>query len=205
MAVATADAPLAPALLRGAVFHYGRLLGNGYRALREVTAALDATADESVLDLGCGTGGFCLAAPGEYLGIDLDPGYVTFARWRWGTDRRRFEVRDVAELAGRRFDKAIMVNCLHHLSDAQAHSALDRLTRLVQRRLVVVDADPEPSNRLQAFLLAYDRGGFVRPRAAQRALLAAHFRVVAEGQFRNTPRTLVQTLFVCEPIPESIP
>jgi SAM-dependent methyltransferase len=200
-ASASSERPVqAAVLVRGALFHYGRLLGNGYRALREVAAALEAAPDESVLDLGCGTGGFCHAVPGDYVGIDLDPGYVAFARWRWGNARRRFEVVDVADLEGQRFDKAMMVNCLHHLSDAQARAALARLTRLVRRHLVVVDADPEPSNRLQAFLLSYDRGGFVRPRAAQRALLAEHFRVVGERQFRNTPRTLVQTLFVCEPI-----
>src|SRR5206468_3024017 len=118
------------ALARGALFHYGRLLANGPRTLREVRAALDARPDERVLDLGCGSGGFCLAVPGEYVGID---------------------------------------------------------------------PDPEASNGLQAFLLAHDRGDFIRPRARQRALLAGHFAVVREGRFRNSVHTLVQTLFVCEP------
>jgi len=186
-------------LLRAAVFYYGRLLGNGYRALNEVRAALAARPDERVLDLGCGCGGFCLAVPGAYVGIDLDARYIDFARWRWGSPRRRFLARELAALdPGERFDKAMMVSILHHLSDADATAVLGRLARLVRRRLVVVDLDPEESRGLQSLLLAWDRGRYVRPRAAQRALLAQHFAVVDERMFRNTVRTVVHTLFVCE-------
>jgi len=187
-------------LIRAGLFHYGRLLGNGTRTLREVTAALDAQPGERVLDVGCGTGSFCLAAPGDYLGIDLDPDYIAFARWRWGCPRRRFETVELGELdepAG--FDRALLVNCLHHMSDVVAETALAQLRRLVRRRLVVADANPEESNRVQAALLALDRGDFVRPVAAQRALLGRHFRVIAERRFANTPRTALQVLLVCEP------
>jgi hypothetical protein len=71
----------------------------------------------------------------------------------------------------------------------------------VRRRLVVLDAAPEDANRLQTALLALDRGDFIRPCAAQRVLLERHFRITQEGRFPNTPHTLVQALFVCEPRP----
>ena len=190
------------ALVRGAVFYYGRLLGNGYRAMREVRRALAARPDERVLDLGCGCGGFCLAVPGDYVGIDLDAGYVAFARWRWGSPRRRFVVQELATLDPRdRFDKAMMVSCLHHLSDTAADGVLARLAALVRRRLVVVDLDPGASRGVPSVLVAHDRGQHVRPRDAQRALLERRFAVVDEGSFRNTTRTVVHTLFVCEPRP----
>jgi SAM-dependent methyltransferase len=189
-------------MLRAALFHYGRWLGNGDRALREVAAALAATPDERVVDIGCGTGGFCRAVPGRYVGIDVDPDYVAFARHRWGSVRRRFERVALADLdAGPGFDKAMLINCLHHLSDAEATAVLGRLREVVRRRLVVLDADPEDANRLQAALLALDRGDFIRSRAAQRVLLEEHFRITHEGRFPNTPHTLVQALFVCEPRP----
>ena len=95
-------------LLRGATFHYVRLLGNGHRALREVEAALGATPTDRVLDFACGAGGFCQAVPGEYLGIDLSANSVAFARWRWGSPRRRFEVMPLEALPDEpRFDKAM--------------------------------------------------------------------------------------------------
>lgn len=191
-----------PRPLRGALFHYGRRFLNGTRALREVEAALAAAPNERVLDFGCGGGEFCLAVPGEYLGIDLAADCIAFAQWWWKNPRRRFEALELAALdSGARFDRAMMVNCLHHLSDAEADAVLARLAQIVRVRLVVVDADPESSNRLQAFLLAHDRGKFVRPAGRQRELLAKHFAIAAERRFRSTTGTVAQTLFVCEPRP----
>ncbi|HLK12250.1 MAG TPA: class I SAM-dependent methyltransferase [Candidatus Binatia bacterium] len=193
-------APTAGGLVRSALFHYLRLLGNGYRAIREVEAALAAAPDERVLDFACGCGWFCLAVPGDYVGIDLDAAHIRFARWRWGSPRRRFEALPLDALPpDERFDKAMMVSALHHLSDPEAAAVLSRLVRLVRRRLVVVDLDPDASRGLQSMLLARDRGGFVRPPARQRALLAEHFTVIAQRGFRNTTRTVVHTLFICEP------
>jgi SAM-dependent methyltransferase len=186
-------------LLRAMLFHYGRALGNGRRALRELAAALAPTPEERVLDVGCGTGGFCRAVPGLYVGIDIDPDYIAFARWRWGGRSRRFERVALEGLdPAEHFDKAMLVSCLHHLSDAEADATLARLARLLRRRLVVIDLDPDSSNWLQSLFLAMDRGHFIRPRAVQRALLERHFRVAREGRFLNTPRTAVLTLFVCE-------
>src|SRR5262249_13376759 len=109
------DAPLGLAL-RGAVFHYIRLLVNGPGMATPVREALAATPTESVLDLGCGCGGFAQAVPGDYVGIDLNPRYIAFARRRFGTPRRRFLCMNLADLDGKQsFDKAIMASILHHL------------------------------------------------------------------------------------------
>lgn len=195
-------APSLRGWLRAAAFHYGRVLGNGYRARREVAAALAATATERVLDVGCGTGWFCLAVPGEYVGIDLDRDYLAFAQRRWRSSQRRFELTALERLdAGRGFERAMLINCLHHLSDGEASAVLGRLAQIVRLRLVVVDMDPEGSNWLQRALLRMDRGHFIRSLSQQRALLARSFAIVAERCFRNTPRTAVQVLFVCEPRP----
>jgi SAM-dependent methyltransferase len=197
--VETSRSPLAAAL-RGALFHYGRLLGNGFRALREVRAALAATPEESVLDFACGAGAFCQAVPGDYLGIDLDPDSVAFARWRWASPRRRFAAVALESLPeGTRFDKAMLVNCVHHLSDGEADVVLGRIARLVRDRVVVVDADLDDSNRFQAFLLAHDRGKHVRRMADLRAVVARHLVIESERIFPNTPRTALQVLFVCRP------
>ena len=186
--------------LRGAVFHYLRLVGNGPRALHEIRAALAATPRERLLDLGCGAGGLSAAVPGEYVGIDLNRDYIAFARRRFGDARRRFELRELAELDGREtFDKAIMASVLHHLSDADAGNVLALLARIVRTRLVVMDLDPDSANAFQAFLIANDRGRFVRTPARQRAILEEHFRVTADRRFAVTTRIAVHTLFTCEP------
>jgi SAM-dependent methyltransferase len=186
--------------VRAAFFHYARLLVNGNRATRETGAALAARPDERVLDLGCGCGGFSAVVPGEYVGIDLDPDYIAFARWRWGNARRRFMVVRLEEMGDEeRFDAAILASALHHLSDRLADSVLARLGRMVTGRLVVLDLDPEGSNRLQRVLLDHDRGEYIRPRAAQRAILERHFVVTDERRVVTTTGSAVHTLFVCTP------
>ena len=187
-------------MLRAAVFHYGRVVLNGARALHDVTAALAATPSERVLDFGCGCGGFCVAVPGDYVGIDLDPDYIAFARWRWGNRRRRFERTRLEELpTGERFDAALMASALHHLSDPLADTILARLARMVRSRLVVLDFDPEAANRWQRVLLDRDRGEYIRPVAAQRALLEHHFVVTVERRFVTATRSVAHILFVCTP------
>ena len=76
--VATSAPVTARGMVRAALFHYGRVVLNGNRVLHEVRAALGARPDERVLDFACGCGTFCLAVPGEYVGIDLDADYIAF-------------------------------------------------------------------------------------------------------------------------------
>ena len=181
-------------------FYYARLALNGHRALNEVGHALAATPSESVLDTGCGSGWFCQVVPGPYLGIDLEPDYLDFARWRWGRSNRRFERMLLEDLPGdAQFDKAIMASVLHHLSDDLANTVLGTLARVVRRRLVVLDLDPDASRGIQTFFLNHDRGDHVRPPARQREILASHFKVVDQRSFPSSTHLAVHTLFTCEP------
>jgi SAM-dependent methyltransferase len=199
----TSSAPASPAgFVRAAAFHYGRIVINAFTAVHAVKSALAATPDERVLDFGCGCGWFCAGVPGDYLGIDLNPDYIGFARWRWGSPRRRFEVRRLEDLpADEPFDKAIMASALHHLSDDVAETILERLRRLVRRRLVVLELDPDRANRFQRLLLDRDRGEYIRPVARQRAVLERHFTVAEERRFQSTTRTVAHVLFTCVPRP----
>jgi len=181
-------------------FYYARLALNGHRALKEVGRALAATPSETVLDTGCGTGWFCQVVPGSYLGIDLDTDYLDFARWRWGLSARRFERMLLEDLpADAKFDKAIMASVLHHLSDDVANTVLGTLARVVRRRLVVLDLDPDASSGIQTFFLNHDRGEHIRPPARQREILASHFKIVDQRSFPSSTHLAVHTIFTCEP------
>jgi len=181
-------------------FYYARLALNGHRALNEVGRALAATSSESVLDTGCGTGWFCQVVPGSYLGIDLEADYLDFARWRWGLSNRRFERMLLEDLpTDAQFDKAIMASVLHHLSDDAANTVLGALARVVRRRLVVLDLDPDASRGIQTLFLKHDRGDHIRPPARQREILASHFKVVDQRSFPISTHLAVHTLFTCEP------
>jgi 2-polyprenyl-3-methyl-5-hydroxy-6-metoxy-1,4-benzoquinol methylase len=187
-------------VLRAALFHYGRIVLNGNRTTHDIAAALAAGPGERVLDFGCGCGGLCVAVPGTYVGIDLDPNYIAFARWRWNSPRRRFLLTRLEDLGDdQRFDAAILASALHHLSDELADAIFDRLARMVTGRVVVLDHDPEAANRWQRFLIEIDRGEHVRAVADQRALLERHFVVKEQRRVVTTTGSAVHVVFVCTP------
>jgi SAM-dependent methyltransferase len=202
LGAALADTPVAVTrgFLGASFFYYARLALNGHRALTEVGRALAATSSETVLDTGCGSGWFCQVVPGPYLGIDLESDYLDFARWRWGLSNRRFERMLLEDLpSDAQFDKAIMASVLHHLSDDLANTVLGTLARVVRRRLIVLDLDPDASRGIQTFFLNHDRGEHIRPPARQREILASHFKVVDQRSFPSSTHLAVHTLFTCEP------
>jgi ubiquinone/menaquinone biosynthesis C-methylase UbiE len=140
---------------------------------------------EPLLDVCCGTGEFAGVALGPYLGIDINPRYIAFARRRRrpAGSRRKFVVADitrfVSEYRGPLFPKAMMINSMHHLSTEENTRVLAAVARMVTStgRLVVVDMDPSPGNAISLWLARLDRGEYVRPLGEQVAMLSRYFTV----------------------------
>ena len=77
-----------------------------------------------MIDIGCGPAQLLQSLPDvEYLGLDIDPGYIAFARRTYG-DKGTFVVGDTRSLQGdSRFkdaDIVIAITVLHHLDDKDA-------------------------------------------------------------------------------------
>jgi SAM-dependent methyltransferase len=146
---------------------------------------VEATSDDVVLDVGCGTGdalGY-LKSFSRYEGIDTDEVAIGFARKAHG-DRQRVSFKcqlcttdDVTEIAPSR---VLLCGLLHHLSDAQAlqlFSALKASSKL--RRIVTSDIVYLPRSAVSNFLASLDRGKFCRHRDEYEALVAqAGLRIV---------------------------
>lgn len=137
----------------------------------------DLSAVRRVLDVGCGPGTNAPHFRGtEYLGLDINPGYVERARARYGM---RFEVADVTEYQVRDepFDFILVNSFFHHVDDQAADRILGHLATLLtdDGRLHVLDL-VLPAERSPARLLALmDRGEHPRPLEAWRALLGRRF------------------------------
>lgn len=183
-------------LASGAAFHYGRI-PTYFGTVPRVEAVLALASGESLLDVGCGTGLFAPVARGTYVGIDTARAYLRFGQRRAENGTHFFVAMSVLDLgfAPRTFDKAIVVNLVHHLDAAAVDQLLIELNRIVRRKVVLMDAAPEAANRFERFLLRHDRGDYIRDRAALRALLGRHFEIESEDVCHNALRTVPQVIF----------
>ena len=144
-----------------------------------------------VLDLGCGPGtaATLFSSLGcDYLGIELDQGYVEHARRRFPG---RFSQGDITSLddLGERFDVVVLNSVLHHLDDRGAQAALSSGARhlLPDGALLLMDMvtprGASPVAALQRLLLSLDRGPFCRSREGLAALASARFQQVERTSF----------------------
>lgn len=161
-----------------AIFDLQQRLGAGnHRPVKRwVAEALQLQGAEQVVDVCCGTGNMASVVPGYYLGIDLDPRFVAWARRKFRHDpRKRFVVADVTTFAlePKSFHKALFIDGLHHLSDDQALSALKVVSRITRDAVAIVDPAPETERLVSRLLLAIDLGRHIRPLAAQIDLIRA--------------------------------
>jgi SAM-dependent methyltransferase len=137
---------------------------------------------EKILDIGCGPAEVLKYLPeANYTGLDISPEYVSSARERFGA-RGRFFCGDVgqATIDGEQgtYDLVLATGVIHHLDDARA----DKLFELARRalrptgRLVTYDGCyVAGQSRIARWLLANDRGKFVRTREEYLRLASARF------------------------------
>jgi len=155
---------------------------------------VQATVDDVVLDVGCGTGDALkyLKNFSRYEGIDTDQVAVGFARKAYG-DRIGVSFKcqmsttgDVAEIQPSR---VMLAGLLHHITDEEvltlfaALKASPRLKRIVTQDIVYLER-----NVISNFLAGLDRGKFCRRREAYEALVArSGLRVVESAIERSHP------------------
>lgn len=191
---------LARAFDNPAIFHAARYaVVGGQRITRRLLAEhLAMSPDETVLDVCCGVGEFAGVVNCGYVGIDLNERFIGRAKRRYAGDlRKRFEVGDVMRLeyAPGHFDKAMIVNSLHHFSDEETLRLLTEVRRITRKVVVVVDADGTPRGLVRKALVALDRGRFMRSPEALAALVRRVFPV--ERTVRFDVGLYTEILFRC--------
>ena len=137
---------------------------------------------EKILDIGCGPADVLERLPEvNYTGFDISPEYILAARQRFGA-RGRFYCGDVGltTIEGEQgtFDLVMSIGVIHHLDDAQAGKLFELARRVLRPggRLVTYDGCYVPKqSRIARWMLAHDRGKFVRTQAEYLRLAAPHF------------------------------
>ena len=167
-------------------------MGGGGVAWRTLLAeyVIPAPGDK-ILDIGCGPADVLNYLPSvNYTGLDISPEYICSAKKRFGS-KGRFCCGDVglAPIEGEQgtFDLVLATGVIHHLDDVQAARLFD-MARLALRpsgRLVTYDGCYVPQqSRIARWLLAKDRGKFVRTREEYLRLAATRFSKV-ESHLRH--------------------
>lgn len=136
----------------------------------------------SVLDIGCGTGDFAPLFPKEeYLGIDTNPAYISFAKNKY---LHQFFVGNILNynFGKQFFDASILISFLHHLSDQQVKRILPKIISLTRKIIIIVDLNPQTSF-LKKLAIRLDRGNFVRTTEKKIVLLSHFAKIVKISHF----------------------
>ena len=141
----------------------------------------DLSAVRSVLDVGCGPGTNSAEFTGlDYLGVDLNPSYIAYARRRHD---QRFAVADVRTdpIPGKgTYDFVLINSLLHHLDDATSASLLVGIRDCISDdgHVHVIELELPERRGLPRSLTLSDRGEYPRSLAAWRKLLTSQFEEV---------------------------
>jgi len=148
--------------------------------LAPVLAHNDVTRARRVLDVGCGPGTntpYFLHA--EYVGIDINPRYVAWARRRYGREFVAADIRTYAFPDDRRFDFVLVSSFLHHVDAGEARRILAAVARTLAPggSVHILELLLPEAPSLARWLARHDRGGFARRLEEWRSLFAALFAI----------------------------
>lgn len=95
------------------------------RAFKNLIEIMQPKKDMSFLDIGCGEAGILEFLPEriKYIGYDLSPEYIDFAKKRFGNKGDFFNERVSAmDVKGGPFDIVLAAGLVHHLNDEEAEA-----------------------------------------------------------------------------------
>lgn len=148
--------------------------------LEPVLAHNDIQTVRRVLDVGCGPGtNTHLFAHSDYLGLDINPGYIEHARRKHGRKFLAADVTTYEEADQQGYDFILVNSFLHHLDTPDVERILERLsTQLAPGGHVhILELVLSGDRSIARWLARCDRGKYPRPLEEWRTLFAVHLEI----------------------------
>jgi SAM-dependent methyltransferase len=148
--------------------------------LRPVVRQNDLRRARRVLDVGCGPGtNTAWFRDAEYVGIDVNPRYVAWARRRHGREFVVADIRTYAFPEDRKFDLVLVNSFLHHVDEEEARRILGAVSRTLAPggSAHILDLVLPEERSLARWLARHDRGRFARRLEEWRGLFGSIFDV----------------------------
>jgi SAM-dependent methyltransferase len=164
-----------------------------------ITQTVGASTDERLLDIGSGTGYFSQFFNCRYVGIDSNPAYVAAASKQYANPARTFNVMDATRIdfSEQSFDKIVLINFIHHLSNADVLSILRKARYIARDKIFIFDMNTKKMSAITPLLLKLDNGRFIRNAEEQSRLIGSVLSIEDSFNFVTPRRLLEHTAFVC--------
>lgn len=145
-----------------------------------------ADPNERVLDLGCGTGEFSPHfSKSQYIGIDIDPKNIAYARKHYNGD---FRIADGRRLPfpNENFDKVLVVGVFHHLSTEDCRLVFKEIKRMLKKYgKILIMEDTRSGRPIVKFMQSVDQGAYIRDFSEWNSMVAENFIIEKSGTFNN--------------------
>lgn len=153
-----------------------------------VTPLIEAYPHGSILEIGCGTGELLkFLHCNRYVGIDVNKTYFDYATEHFGNKKRTFMLLDAKKMSRspETFDLVLMINMIHHLSDANFSAILKRLSTHIRfRRLIIIDSKPD-IGIFNSILMKADGGDYFREIEAIQKIVEKYFVIETKTIIRK--------------------
>lgn len=159
---------------------------NKYYLLKHIVNNGLISAEENVLDFGCGTG--CNAfmfSPAKYIGIDNCIDRIEYARRIYSFYSFVLYEKPPLPFQDKIFDKVFVCGVLHHIDDDDCMDIVSEFYRILRDNGKIIILEPcFSANKISNIVMKYfDKGVYIRDQKKYISLFSKNYNVNIIGEF----------------------
>ena len=154
--------------------------------------------NESLLEIGCGTGRFAAVFDSYYIGSDIDIIHIRHAHKKYQSKTKQFIITNGRELSfkDKSFDKSTFIQSLHHVNDNDSIIIFKEMSRVTKKNIYIVDWVPFKYNIFGKYLQKNDRGKYIRTFEEQKNLIGKVLDI--NKAYTSRSGQITSSYFICK-------